>query len=50
MQDKRSNCTSEAPEKVAVSSGRQIKKQISACGKETETVTIAMELSQHISS
>lgn len=30
-QDKRSSCFSEAPEKVAVSSGRQMGKGISAC-------------------
>lgn len=43
MQDKRNNCSSEAVEKGAVSSGRQMRKQISGCGEGRETVTIAME-------
>lgn len=47
MQDKRSNCSGEALEKVSMSSGREMRKRISACGEGRETVTIAMELSQH---
>lgn len=46
-QDKRSNCCSEVPEKVAAISRRQLGKQISAFVEGKEIEIIAMELHCH---
>lgn len=44
VQDKRSNCCSEIPEKVTANSGRQMGKWISGCAEGREIEIIALEL------